>query len=179
MADTPTPGYLIVDIAEDGMCVGGLMVTDDNGLPLDFRFTDPITPTRLQRALYGGALERYLKADVVAGTLLGSIEARPSVIFVEDEALLTLPEAKCPVAVVDVTRIGSLGEVGTVKGENRDRVLLQAAEGVPPLRVTVGEGAEVSAVTSALVALYTHMDALEPAERVRRALGLIASGDIG
>lgn len=178
MADAPKPGYLVVDIDDDGTCVGGLMVTDENGLPLDFRFTDPITPTPLQRALYGGALERYLRADVVAGTLLSSIEVRPTMILVDDDDLLRLPDASCPVAAVDVTRIPAVGPVGTTKGEKADQTLLQASEGVSPLRVTIGDEKSMGQVTESLITLYAHMDALEPADRVRRALSLIASGDL-
>ncbi len=178
MADAPKPGYLVVEMADDGMCVGGLMVTDENGMPLDFRFTDPITPTRLQRALYGGALERYLRADVVAGTLLSSIEVRPTVIFVDDEDLLRLPDASCAVAVVDVTRLPAIGAVGTAKGERPEQSLLQASEGVSPLRVTLADAASMPQVSETLITLYGHMDALEPSDRVRKALSLIASGEL-
>jgi hypothetical protein len=177
MADDVTPGYLVVDLSPEGVCVGGLMVTDENGLPLDFRFTDPITPTRLQRVLYGGALERYLRADVVAGTLLSSIEVLPTVLFVDDEALLDPPKAECPVGMVQTTRLPPLGPAGTVKGEH-GHALVQPADDVAPVRVTAVDDATVAAVTPSLVAVGARMDAVEPLDRVRRALGLISSGEM-
>ena len=178
MADLPKPGYLVVEIREEGACVGGLMVTDENGLPLDFRLTDPITPTRLQRALYGGALERYLRADVVAGTLLSSIEAKPTVIFVDEDDLLRLPDAPCPVASVDTTQLPPIGPVGTSKGERGTHALLQINDHGAPVRVKVADEASIGPVSDALVALGGFMDVSEPADRVRDALNLIASGEL-
>ena len=70
----PQPGFLVVRADDGGTYVGGLMVTDASGLPVDFRYTDPVTPTRLQRALYGAVLDRYLRSEVVLRTLLDALE---------------------------------------------------------------------------------------------------------
>lgn len=177
MSDSLNPGFLVVDAGEDGAYVGGLMVTDANGLPLDFRFTDPITPTRLQRALYGGALDRYLRADVVAATLLKAVDLRPSLLLVEQEELLAVADAGCPVALTDASRAPSLGATGTVRQEAPERAVLQVADGAPPVRVTVADAASSGEVAAALLAMGAHMDPLEPFERVRAALALIASGE--
>lgn len=175
--DEPRPGYLVVQADEGGTYVGGLMVTDANGLPVDFRFTDPITPTRLQRALYGGALDRYLRADVVAATLLKSVEQRPSMVIVEEEDLLSLPEAACPVALVGPSRSPGLGAAGTTRAEAPDRLLVQACDGEPPVRVVVSDPAATGEVAASLVVLGRRMDPMEPAERVHAALALIAVGE--
>lgn len=175
--DEPRPGYLVVQADEGGTYVGGLMVTDGNGLPVDFRFTDPITPTRLQRALYGGALDRYLRADVVAATLLRSVEQRPTMVLVEEEDLLSLPEAGCPVALVDVSRSPGMGAPGSTRTEAPDRLLVQACEDGPPVRVVVSDPGSAGAVAASLTALGRRMDPMEPAQRVHAALALIAVGD--
>jgi hypothetical protein len=91
--DGPRPGYLVVRADEGGAYVGGLMVTDASGLPVDFRYTDPITPTRLQRALYGGVLDRYLRSEVVLRTLLDALETAPTLLVVDDPDLLDEPLA--------------------------------------------------------------------------------------
>jgi hypothetical protein len=171
------PGFLVVEASDDGTYVGGLMVTDAVGLPLDFRFTDPITPTRLQRALYGGALDRYLRADVVAATLLKAVEERPTVLLVQDDELLDLPDAPAPVALVTASRSPSLGAPGATRAEAEDRALLQLADGISPARVSVRDPQQLPAAVSALTALGERMDPFEPSERVRAALALIAAGE--
>jgi hypothetical protein len=173
------PGYLVVRSDEGGSYVGGLMVTDGAGLPVDFRYTDPITPTRLQRALYGGVLDRYLRSEVVLRTLLSALERPPTLLLVDDHELLEEEIDACPVAVVSASRSEPLGAAGQRREQSTGSFLLQAVEGGHPLRVTLAPGGEEdeAAVAGALVALGRRMDPLEPAERVREALDVIVAGE--
>lgn len=168
------PGFLIVRADEDGTWIGGLMVTDTTGLPLDFRYTDPVTPTRLQRALYGGALDRYLRSEVVLGTLLDALEQAPTLLVVDEPDLLDEPIDICPVALVARSGVDPLGAAGTRSAQGSGSFLLQASEAAHPLRVTLPEGSDAEdAVAEALVALARRMDPLEPGRRVRDALQVI------
>ncbi|MEQ9336426.1 MAG: hypothetical protein RJQ03_04485 [Miltoncostaeaceae bacterium] len=156
------------------------MLTDAAGLPVDFRFTDPITPTRLQRALYGGVLDRHLRVDVVARALVGALSERPSVLLVDDRHLLTPGVAGCPVLMISPSSAAPLGAAGSVQGAG-DSVLVQACDGVAPVRLTLPDdsGDDARAAGAALVAaLGQTMDPLEPVERVREALDLIAAGEV-
>ena len=47
MADPIKLAYFMA-VKEGASYLGGLLVTDTSGIPLDFRYTEPITPTRLQ-----------------------------------------------------------------------------------------------------------------------------------
>ena len=69
MADTLKLAYFVV-MKEGASYLGGLLLTDTSGIPLDFRYTEPITPTKLQTVLYGRALEPYLKGEIIQKTLL-------------------------------------------------------------------------------------------------------------
>lgn len=175
----PRPGYLVVRAEEGRAYLGGLMVTDERGLPVDFRYTDPVTPTRLQRALYGGVLDRYLRGEVVLRTLLGDLERPPSLLLVDDPALLDERVDGCPLAHVAASRAEPLGRPGARADQGRGSFLLQAAEGAAPLRVGLAGCAEGAAdrVAEALVTLAAGMEPLEPADRLRDALEVIAAGD--
>lgn len=177
--NTPQPGYLVVRVGDDGSYTGGLMVTDRHGLPLDFRYTDPVTPTRLQRALYGTALDRYLRSEVVLKTLLGAVQQRPALLLVEDERLLDEEISGCPVVFAGASRAAPLGEPGTLQEEGESVYLAQVDAGSAPLRVAMSasRGEEISGVVGSLVELSQSMDVLEPADRVRQALELIATGE--
>ncbi|MEW6583347.1 MAG: hypothetical protein AB1416_11375 [Actinomycetota bacterium] len=177
----PVPGYLVVRIGDDGSYIGGLMVTDAHGLPLDFRYTDPVTPTRLQRALYGGVLDRYLRSEVVLRTLLGAVQQKPSVLLVDDDRLLDEDVPGCPVAYASLSRAGTLAARGAVEQEGEGVFLVQVTESGPPVRVAMAPSANgaAAAVADGLVRLADTMDVLEPAERVRSALDLIAAGEDG
>lgn len=174
------PGFLVVRVEDDGTYVGGLMVTDATGLPVDFRYTDPITPTRLQRALYGGVLDRYLRTEVVLRTLLAALEHTPSLLVVDDPDLLDESIDLCPVALVARSGVDPLPAAGARSPQGSGSFLLQASETGHPLRVTLAEGsADEVAVADVLVALARRMDPLEPAERVRDALAVIVAGEAG
>ena len=170
------PGYLVVQADERGTYVGALMVTDTSGLPVDFRFTDPVTPTRLQRALYGGVLDRYLRTEVVLRTLFGALEQPPSLLIVDDAALLDEPIDLCPLAFVGASGSDVIGPVGARSGQGANTLLLQVSGAGHPLRVTLPAASEHEAlVVDALLALAERMDVLEPLERVRDALAVIVA----
>ena len=175
------PGYLVVRTDADGTYLGALMVTDHTGLPVDFRYTDPITPSRLQRTLYGGVLDRHLRGEVVARSLVGAVSHAPTVLFVDDRGFVDEPPLACPVVARGSSAAGPIGPPGAVRAQGGGSLLLQAAEGASPVRVGVAEGDEAAGgeqVVAPLVRLGATMDLLEPLERVRDALDLIAAGEI-
>ena len=170
------PGYLVIQADEGGTYVGGLMVTDPSGLPVDFRFTDPVTPTRLQRALYGGVLDRYLRTEVVLRTLMEALEQPPSLLVVDDPTLLDEPIDRCPIAFVGPSRSAAIGAPGARSGQGSNTFLLQTSDTGHPLRVTLpADSQDEEHVAAALVAVSERMDVLEPLERVRDALGVIVA----
>ncbi|HTI35198.1 MAG TPA: hypothetical protein VL422_16095 [Miltoncostaea sp.] len=176
--DPHRPGFLVVRAGDGGTYVGGLMVTDASGLPVDFRYTDPVTPTRLQRALYGNVLDRYLRSEVVLRTLLDALDAPPSLLLVDDADLLDEPIDACPVALVAPSKADPIGPVGARSPEAAGTFLLQADASGHPLRVSLPPGSpHEAAVVAALVALAERMDVLEPVARVQDALDVIVAGE--
>lgn len=178
---TDRPGYLVVRSGDGTAYLGALMVTDSTGLPVDFRYTDPIEPTRLQRALYGGVLDRYLRTEVVTRTLLGALAQPPTMLVVDDRQLLDEQVAPCPVVLLAASAAGALGPVGATHAQGGGSFLLQVAERENPVRVSMGEEAMPAhgdAVTEALLRLGATMDLLEPVDRVRDALDLVAAGEV-
>jgi hypothetical protein len=174
------PAFVVVRAGDDGTYVGGLMVTDASGLPVDFRYTDPVTPTRLQRALYGAVLDRYLRSEVVLRTLLDALESPPSLLLIDDPELLDEPIDACPVALVAASRADPIGMAGARSAEGAGTFLLQASEAAHPVRVSLPDGSpHEREVVDALVAMSARMDVLEPAERVRDALAVIVAGEAG
>lgn len=83
-------GFLAaVEEAERGI-VGGLLVTNRFGRPLEFQCTTPVKPNRTQQILYGPTLRPYLLAEVIGRTLLDKISVKPHLVLVEAAELLDL-----------------------------------------------------------------------------------------
>lgn len=174
MADPIKLAYFMV-VKEGASYLGGLLMTDPSGIPLDFRYTEPITPTRLQSILYGKSLEPHLKEEVIQKTLLKELKAVP------DLFILGVPELsggwsgdpKCPALAVQKSQETPLGKVGEAFRAGPRELLLQLSEGAAPLRVifasSVDAPSQEQAVAKLLEAGY-HMDLTEPLERVSAAL---------
>ncbi|HEY1860697.1 MAG TPA: hypothetical protein VGG61_10105, partial [Gemmataceae bacterium] len=62
-------GFLTVVRDANGF-LGGYLVTNQWGRPLEFRLSTALQPNRVQQILYGDTLEPYLCAEVIAKTLL-------------------------------------------------------------------------------------------------------------
>jgi hypothetical protein len=64
--------------------VGGYLVTNQWGRPLEFRISTAVQPNRVQQILYGDTLEPYLCADLIGKTLVEKTAA-PAQLFVTDQ----------------------------------------------------------------------------------------------
>ena len=174
MADTLKLAYFVA-MKEGASYLGGLLLTDTSGIPLDFRYTEPITPTRLQSVLYGKALEPHLKEEVIQRTLLKELKSTPDIFILPpaDMAGGWTGDAKCPALALQKTQESPLARVGESFRVSPREVLLQAAEGATPLRVIFAQAVEIAeqevTLQKLLEAAY-HMDPLEPLERVYAAL---------
>jgi hypothetical protein len=83
-------GFLAaVEDAERGM-VGGLLVTNRFGRPLEFQCTTPVKPNRTQQILYGPTLRPFLLAEVIGRTLVEKVSVKPHLVLIESTELLDL-----------------------------------------------------------------------------------------
>ncbi len=174
MADPIKLAYFMA-VKEGASYLGGLLVTDPSGIPLDFRYTEPITPTRLQSILYGKSLEPHLKEEVIQKTLLKELKAAPD-LFILGAAELAggwAGDAKCPALAVQKSQEPPLGKLGEAFRVGGRELLLQVADGAAPLRVVFATGVDAAAQEQAVQKLLEagyHMDLTEPMERVAAAL---------
>ena len=107
-------GYLDVQQLGPAGYLGGLLVVDDFGLPVEFRHTLALQPTKLQKTLYGDALDRYLRAAVIAVRLLDDLDSRPGVVLTSDPILAVGGDA-LPVAAFERSGVGPIGPAGTLQ----------------------------------------------------------------
>ena len=92
-------GFLTaVEDAERGY-VGGLLITNRFGRPLEFQCTAPVKPNRTQQILYGPTLKPYVLGELIGRTLLEKVGVKPHLVLVESPDLLDLRGAtSTPVA---------------------------------------------------------------------------------
>jgi len=81
--------------------VGGYLVTNAWGRPLEFRLSSAVQPNRVQQILYGESLEPYLCGDLIGKALVEKSATAVVAIFTDHPAALELRRRfEFPVAFV-------------------------------------------------------------------------------
>jgi hypothetical protein len=82
-------GFLTV-VRESGGYLGGYMVTNQWGRPLEFRVSTAVQPNRVQQILYGATLEPYICGDLIGKTLVDKTGTSVQMVITDTEAALDL-----------------------------------------------------------------------------------------
>lgn len=163
--------------------LGAILITDFKGFPLEFRYTDPIIPTKIQQVLYGEGLEKYLKIDVITDSLIKALSQDISVLFVEDEDVLAYKNSRIPIVRISSTKTSPLSSIGDYQKIKNNEVLLQTSHAKCPVRLLFTEnfeceGPAFESIVNMLVEAGHFMDVDEPLIRVQKTLELICNQEI-
>ena len=154
--------FLTVISHENGEKIGGLLVLDGRGRPLEFHCTEPVAPNRAQQILYGATLDSYLVGEHIAPALLAKAPAGTRLVLSDATEVLqarhhtNMPIAAVPpptAAAVSATPESQCFEIG-------DRVLACCSDFDQDVRETLAIWAEVG----------RWIDIDEPLERIRAAI---------
>lgn len=174
--------YLSTRQMPSGGIMGAVLVCDGKGFPLEFRYTEPIVPTKIQKLLYGGNLEKYLKVDVILDSLLKVISSNYDMILVNDEVLLEYKDAKdiAKIAVVPNPILGGNDKI-QITGDNECLIRIPLVEN--PIKIFFPkncncEGEQFDRITSTLISAGENLDILEPLARVQKSIDLICKREI-
>ncbi len=155
-------GYLSVKKIDDKY-IGGLLIVDESGIPCEFKYTDPIVPTPLQRILYGKSLESYLNIEVIAKSLLKKIENKPEIVFT-DNSILTNSSENAYFVVQTIPSVEQTDQSST------DECIIQF--GASAIRISSSREITKEKLER-LKQLAEEIDILEPFQRLQKALEYI------
>jgi hypothetical protein len=152
--------------------IGAILVTNQIGVPLEFKYTEPVTATKLHKILYGSSLERYLHEVVIRDRLSKEVRSSPEYYispYEEREHLINIAGRES----IAMQRFNSMpGEASGPFTRIRDREAIVELEDGCMLRLafsTADEAVQHRIVTW-LQEIGQTMDVLEPMERVTSAL---------
>jgi hypothetical protein len=176
-------GYVLVDGSE-GVFRGAVLVTDFRGIPADFRYTDPIKPSRIEKILYGSALDVYLKEELILESIVGAVEVQPTLWICRDSDLLEplARIAKGKAVLLAPTSRSPLDAPGDMENQNDPGSYLVQTDPVSaPLRISLplpkSKEEDARSVSVLLVEAAGAMDLLEPFSRMVKALAALAEED--
>ncbi len=163
-----TLGYLIVTRTQDNEYIGGIMVTDPYAIPVEFKYSEPIKPTGLQKILYGNSIEKYLMVDVIAKKLLQNIEEKPKFILIDDTRLIEV-QSKIPIIHIALSSKNLDDNQEERLRDELNRETLQSGFDV------LCEGSLTSDDGKWLNKISEEIDILEPFRRLKEALSYVCS----
>ena len=151
---------------------GALMITDGGGYPLEFHAATPVRPTRIQRALYGDSLERFVLSELVAVPLIESVQRKPEVIVANRLTVLDLLD--------DASLIFIAAADGYVTPSQHESKLLDPAAELPPAVVVqpASRGWQrLDHATSLITCARENFDPLTVFDRIEATLQVLAETD--
>jgi hypothetical protein len=158
-------GFLTV-LQESTGFVGGYLVTNFWGRPLEFRLSSAVQPNRIQQILYAGTLRSYICADLIGKTLVDRTSVAAQLLITDADAVLDL-RLKLEVPVVwvvpaDDPRAGEWAGSG--------QCVLPAGKTHGPVVCHGRFPEDVPLARERLEALAGVMDLAEPFLRIREAI---------
>jgi len=96
-----TIGFLTVREHSEGGLLGGYLVLNAAGRPLEFHCTAPVRPSRAQEILYGPTLKPFLYGEQIGQTLVRKAVSEPLFVCTDVEPALELRDSvTVPVVLV-------------------------------------------------------------------------------
>lgn len=88
----PCLGFLTAIENDQLGLLGGYLLLNAAGRPLEFHCTAPVKPSRTQEILYGPTLRPYLYGEQIGQTLLAKSKLTPLVVCTDSKAMLAARE---------------------------------------------------------------------------------------
>lgn len=97
-------GFFLLNLTTNQAHVGALLITDNQGTPLEFKCTEAIRPTDIQKSLYGKVIISHIGIKLCCVPLLKAAVNKPELLFVNDPVLLEIrKEIQTPILFVERT----------------------------------------------------------------------------
>lgn len=176
-------GFLTVLEHESLGLVGGYLLLNPAGRPLEFHCTTPVRPNRAQRILFGPTLAPYLYGEQIGATLLAAGSHEPLVVYTDVERALAVREFIAPPVALVLNRPDEADTAEVADARSSDVSLAAAWRRDPPqqpsghlVQFTLGQNrlaAARAADRDAIVGYQERLatfDLAEPFGRIREAI---------
>jgi hypothetical protein len=158
--------------------VGALLVTDDNGIPLEFKCTHSVKPTAIQKSLYGDKLKPYIAITLCGIPLLNNISNKPDILFINIPFILGLrPEIEIPTLLIRRT-----GESINLQSEENEteKQRIESESGqfqAIVLQAHPDKKEESKALNGTVNQLFNNFDLIEPFDRMKKSIEILGKND--
>jgi len=153
--------------------MGGILITDQVGIPIEFKYTEPVTATKLHRILYGSVLDKYLHETAIRDRLAREVRSIPEYFIAnyDEKEYLGPVASKEMVAIQKCSFPPEEAKGAFTRVREREAIIQLDSDGIF-LRLAFSTPDEAVQLDLAawLQDLACTMDILEPLERIQAAL---------
>lgn len=161
--------------------LGAILITDSQGVPIEFRCTHPVKPTLIQKPLYGESLLPFIGSELCGEPLFNSVQNKPVYVFVNSDFLLLL-RTRISIPLVFVRLTGEAIEINPEQKltDSLPRKRLESPTGkFQP--VIVSTHPDYKDDFDKLQVLFKeslrNLDPVEPFNRIKKAVEVLAQQD--
>ena len=163
-------GFLSVTGNEKQGLVGGFLILNEIGRPIEFHCTAPVRPNRAQEILYGDALAGFLYGEQISQTLIKHAKSASGIILTDCLQIL-FAQSDINYPVIYVTK--NQEEITDLFKE------LSSEDQAAFSRIVLGKGAGIlfekifqnfPEIESSFEKYFSTIDPIEPFERIRNAI---------
>lgn len=157
-------GFLTI-VQEGNSYLGGYLVTNFWGRPLEFRLSSAVQPSRIHQILYGGTLEAYICGELIGKTLVEKGSSQPQLVVADRSIVLNMrPHVAMPVIWLPLGN-DQAGE------SDQARCVRPASEKQLAIYCSPTNEADAPVILDLLGRVEGAMDLAEPFQRIREAMG--------
>jgi len=156
--------------------MGGILITNQIGVPLEFKYTEPVTATKLHKILYGSVLEKYLHETVIRDRLGREVRTLPNFFITSyDEKEFLGPIAEKDMVAIQKCNLPPGDITGPLTRIREREVIIELEEDREFLRLAFSTSDEMLqlSIIAWLQENARTMDILEPLDRITAALNSI------
>ncbi len=153
--------------------MGAILITNQIGIPLEFKYTEPVSATRLHKILYGSVLEKYLHETVIRDRLGREIRSVPDYFITSyDEKEFLGAVANREMVAIQKYSLPPSDLTGSFSRIREREAIIELEDESVFLRLAFSTSNETAQQSIALwlQEISRTMDILEPLDRVKSAL---------
>jgi hypothetical protein len=156
--------------------VGAFLVTDENGLPLEFKCTHAVKPTAIQKSLYGDNLKPYIAIALCGIPLYNNISNKPDLLFVNIPFILGL-RVEIEIPTLLIKRIGDSINLQADENEIEKKRIESDQFQAIILQSHPGYKEESKSLSEKINQLFNRFDLIEPFERMQKSIEILGRND--
>lgn len=154
--------------------IGAILVVNIDGIPQEFRCTDPIKPSKIQEPLYGNKLEQFIGAELCGIPLVNSLKNIPGIIIVQKKFLLKIREKiDIPLVLIEVADSDNINI--KEQSDEKEKIIFESNR-FSEIKITTSENFKGDQQSASLIinSFSKIFHPLEPFERIEKAIEVIS-----